>query len=99
MDSMERYARYSGRSVNDDVSYGAYAPVPKSRRTDEMAAHVERSAVPAQRPAQMSDAPRTVDNDGPAQRPYTVKDPKIFAHNNNGPKTVDSWIHTKRPAG
>jgi hypothetical protein len=91
MDSMERYARYSGRNVNDDVNYGAYAPVPKSRRVDEMAGHVQRSAVPAQATAPVpTDAPRTVDNDGPAQRPYTVKDPKIFALNNDGPRTVDS---------
>ena len=58
MDSMMRYAEYSGRSVNDDVNYGAYAPVPASRRAEEQAAHVERTAVPPQR----TDAPKTVDS-------------------------------------
>jgi hypothetical protein len=62
MDSMERYARYSGRSVNDDMNYGAYAPVPRSRRQDERAEHVERSAVPAQNNRTPEGAPMTVDS-------------------------------------
>lgn len=53
MDSMERYARHSGRHVNDDVNYGAFAPIPRSRRVDQNADHTEKAEqgphkVPAQ---------------------------------------------------
>lgn len=41
VECMERYCEKSGRSVNDDINYGAYAPVPAKRRADEQAAHID----------------------------------------------------------
>lgn len=62
IDSMMRYAAYSGRNVADDENYGAYAPVPASRRVDQEASHVERSGVPAQSTRTPNGAPQTVDS-------------------------------------
>lgn len=64
-DSMERYARYSGRHVSDDLNYGAYAPIPHPHRAEQHEQHVEIAehkahAVPAQ--VNPNGAPVTVDS-------------------------------------
>src|SRR3546814_19276538 len=54
-------SRYSGRHVSDDLNYGAFAPIPRSRLVDQNAQHVEKAH---HGPEHIDTAPRTVDNDG-----------------------------------
>jgi hypothetical protein len=81
-DSMERYSRYSGRHVSDDLNYGAFAPIPRSRLVDQNAQHVEKAH---HGPEHTDTAPRTVDNDGPA-----ASVPAQHRAANGSPMTVDS---------